>query len=83
MARAIPNRPRRKRGVERVSLRVRLEPSTLDRVHAAAAALDVSLSAYVEELILHDQFDEDGRPVWWNGQGHVNDQQELPLSKSA
>jgi hypothetical protein len=81
MSRAIPGRPRRPRGVPRVPLRARVEPETLDRVYAIAEALGVSLTAYVEELIRHDQLDERGRPVWW-ADPEPRDQQELPL-KSA
>lgn len=82
MARAIPGRPRRKRGVPRVPLRARVEPETLDRVYAVAEALGVSLTAYVEELIRHDQLDERGRPVWWTGPVST-DQEELPLTQTA
>jgi hypothetical protein len=82
MSRAIPGRPRRKRGVPRVPLRARVEPETLDRVYAVAEVLGVSLTAYVEELIRHDQLDEHGRPVWWTAP-IPSDQEELPLSKSA
>jgi hypothetical protein len=58
-----------------------VEPETLDRVYAIAETLGVSLTAYVEELIRHDQLNERGRPVWWPDP-EPHDQQELPL-KSA
>jgi len=59
-----------------------VEPETLVRVYSVAEALGVSLAAYVEELILNDQLDERGRPVWWDTRVH-RDQEELPLTQSA
>jgi hypothetical protein len=59
-----------------------VEPETLDRVYAVAEALGVSLTAYVEELIRHDQLDEQGRPVWWTDPA-PQDQEELPLTQTA
>lgn len=42
----------------RVSLELR------DKANRASEALDISMAAYMAELIARDQVDEQGRPSW-------------------
>ena len=56
---------RRRHGVgATVILQARVAPDTRDRAHRAAAALGVSMAAYIEQLLLRDELDDTGRPVW-------------------
>ena len=76
---AIKGRPRRPLQEPGVVVQARVSPETRAKAHKTAAALNVSLTAYVERLIAHDQLDESGRPVWWP----KDEQEELSLSRSA
>jgi hypothetical protein len=42
----------------------RLTREEHSKAHRAAAALGVSLSGYLAELVRRDQVDDTGRPVW-------------------
>ena len=46
-------------------LRGRVQPSTHAKANAAADALGISLSAYLDSLIARDEVDDQGRPTWW------------------
>ena len=43
---------------------VRLRSEDHEKAHAAAAALDMSLSGYLATLVRRDELDAHGRPVW-------------------
>jgi hypothetical protein len=61
---------------------VRLIPEAWQKAETAAAALGVSRDAYLDALLMREQLDERGRPVWWTDPT-PRDQEELPLTKSA
>jgi hypothetical protein len=73
-------RPRRPRAPRR-QLKARVCDEAVQRAHRRATALGVTMAEYVEALLLHDEPDEDGRPLWWTRPVPA-DQKELPL-KSA
>ncbi len=78
---AIKGRAKRPANVPTVILQARVRPAVRDKAHAAAAALGISVAAYIEQLVAHEQVDEKGRPLWWVCEDA--DQEELPLSQSA
>jgi hypothetical protein len=49
-----------------VELMVRVKPSNRAKAGTAAAALGVSLAAYIDKLLEHETLAEDGRPLWWD-----------------
>jgi hypothetical protein len=53
-------------------------PEIKAKAESMAAALGISLGAYLEELLRREQVDEHGRPVWWTDPA-PRDQEELPL----
>ena len=61
---------------------VRLIPEAWQKAETAAAALGVSRDAYLDALLLREQLDERGRPLWWTDPV-PQDQVELPLTQSA
>ena len=75
-------RPRRPRGtlahVSKSTLRLR--PESWEVAERAAAALQVSRDAFIDELLAREaeRLDENGRPVWWTTPVS-GDQPELPL----
>ncbi|WP_380169779.1 toxin-antitoxin system HicB family antitoxin [Jannaschia sp. R86511] len=79
---AIKGRAKRTSQEPVVILQARVSPTIRAKAHEAAAALGISVAAYVEQLIAHEQLDETGRPVWWPETPHPH-QEELPLSRSA
>lgn len=62
-------------------LQARVNPELRDKAHRAAEALGVSMAAYVEALIEHDELDHDGRPTWWPDDADAY-QGELPLQSA-
>ena len=60
--RGVKRRPKRTEPVELMGVSV--AAAVKARARATAQAADVSLSAYIEELIKRDQLDEIGRPCW-------------------
>lgn len=79
---AIKGRRPRQINAPTVLLQARVDPELRAKAHRAAAAVGVSLAAYVEQLLAHEQLDETGRPLWW-AEAVPSDQEELPLSRSA
>lgn len=81
---AVKGRRHRTGVADAVLLQVRVSPHLRQDVEAAATALGISLSAYMEALLAREaeQRDETGRPLWWTDPV-PRDQQELPLTKSA
>jgi hypothetical protein len=63
-------------------LLVRVDPAHAEKARTAATALGISVTAYVDALLGHEQLDEHGRPLWWKDPVPT-DQKELPLSESA
>jgi hypothetical protein len=63
---------------------VRLSPLVPPEAHAKAfanaKASGVSMGRYLAELILRDQLDEHGRPVWASEAFGEPDQGELPMT---
>ncbi|MDF4254673.1 hypothetical protein [Streptomyces sp. WMMB303] len=63
---------------------VRLSPLVPREAHARAfanaKASGVSMSKYIAELILRDQLDDSGRPVWAREAFGEPDQGELPMT---
>lgn len=41
-----------------------MRPEDHEKAHAAAAALDLSLSGYLAVLVHRDELDANGRPLW-------------------
>lgn len=77
----IPGRLVRSDVADQEPLRVRVAPENKLKAEQAAAALGISMTAYVDALLTHEQLDERGRPLWWTKPVPA-DQEELPL-KSA
>jgi hypothetical protein len=77
----IPGRLVRSDVADQEPLRVRVAPANKLKAEQAAAALGISMTAYVDALLTHEQLDERGRPLWWADPVPA-DQEELPL-KSA
>jgi hypothetical protein len=72
-----PSKP----GGRRVRLALHVTRPEREKAHRAAAALGISMSAYVASLINGDELDETGRPTW---AGPEPGGAELPgLEKSA
>jgi hypothetical protein len=68
-----------------VELRARVQPDNFGKAHAAAAALGISMAAYVDALLSREELDERGRPRWWTAPAPTDQielLQETPL-KSA
>jgi hypothetical protein len=65
-------------------LQSRVDPELRARVYAAAEAVGLSISAYVEQALAHahEHVDEDGRPEWWPDKADPK-QEELPLTKAS
>ena len=56
-------------------LQARVAVETRERAQAAAAAIGIPVSEYVQQLVLRDQVDEHGRPMW----AEVVDSQQAPM----
>lgn len=54
-----------------------VRPSSRDKANAAADALGISLSAYLDALIDQDQVDPSGRPLWGSELPGLDSQLEL------
>lgn len=78
---AVKGRSKRAPGAA-ATLYARVGPEQYEKARTAAAAVGVSVAAYLDALLAHDDLDADGRPVWWTGPAPTN-QEELPLSRSA
>ena len=82
---AIQGRRQRRKVADTVELRARVKPDNFVKAHEAAAALGISMAAYVDALLSREELDERGRPSWWTVPA-LTDQldllQETPL-KSA
>lgn len=61
---AIKGRAKRQVTGPTVIMQARVAPAARARAHTAAAALGISLAAYLEQLVLRDDLDEAGRPTW-------------------
>jgi hypothetical protein len=55
-----------------------VQPDRHAKAQAAASALGISLAAYIDHLLAHEELDEEGRPLWW-ADAVPADQEELPL----
>jgi len=75
---AVKGRTHRRGVANTVLLQARVQPDRHAKAQAAAAALGISVAAYIDLLLAHEELDEDGRPLWWAGAVPSN-QQELPL----
>jgi len=64
-----------------VQLGARVQPDRKQKATEVAAALGISVNAYIDALLEHEQLDAHGRPTWWNRPVPA-DQKEMPL-KSA
>ncbi|WP_143448467.1 hypothetical protein [Kineosporia sp. A_224] len=78
---AIKGRRHRSGVSQAVALQVRVQPAQRAKAETAAAALGISVAAYIDRLLAEEVLDEAGRPLWWT-QPVPADQEELPL-KSA
>ena len=78
---AVKGRGKRPPGAA-ATLYARVGPSQHEKARTAAAAMGVSVAAYLDALLAHDQLDDDGRPLWWAGPLPTTEE-ELPLSRSA
>lgn len=78
---AIKGRRHRSGVSQAVALQVRVQPAQRAKAETAAAALGISVAAYIDRLLAEEVLDESGRPLWWT-QPVPADQEELPL-KSA
>lgn len=65
-----------------VQLGARVQPERKKKTERIAAALGISVNAYLDALLEHEQLDEHGRPLWWDRPVPA-DQEEMPLSQSA
>ncbi len=79
---AVTKGTRIRRPAATATIYARVDPDAHAKAHAAAAALGVSVAAYVEQLLARDEVDETGRPVWWEGPPSTS-QEELPLRQTA
>jgi hypothetical protein len=61
---------------------VRVSPDNRSKAAKAAAALGISMAAYVDALLDREELDEHDRPTWWQ-EPVSTDQEVLPLSESA
>lgn len=59
-----PGRARRTPGGPTVGLQARVPLYVRERANAVADSLGISLGLYVEQLVMRDQLDEQGRSVW-------------------
>ena len=60
-----------------VLLQGRVRPATRTKANAAAQAAGISLAAYLEALVDHDEVDDNGCPLWLEPRN--SQQEELPL----
>lgn len=65
-----------------VQLGARVMPQNKAKAAQIAQALGISVNAYLDALLEHEELDERGRPVWWDRPVPA-DQEELPLTQSA
>lgn len=65
-----------------VQLGARVMPANKAKAAEIAQALGISVNAYLDALLEHEELDERGRPVWWDRPVPA-DQEELPLTRSA
>jgi hypothetical protein len=67
-----------------MDLKARVVPEAHAAVDARSAKLGVTMSEYLEALVLHDaqSFGPDDVPTWWTRPVPC-EQEELPLSESA
>lgn len=75
---AVKGRTHRRGVSNTVLLQARVQPDRHAKAQAAAAALGISLAAYIDQLLAHEELDEQGRPLWWATSVSA-DQEELPL----
>jgi hypothetical protein len=75
-----PGSKRRPNDSPTVLLQARVDPQIRAKANGIAAAAGVSLSAYIEQLIAHEerQLDDKGRPAWWP-EAPDDEQEELEL----
>ncbi len=78
---AVKGRGKRAPGAT-ATIYARIGPPQHEKARTAAAAMGLSLAAYLDLLLAHEELDASGRPLWWDGPLCV-DQEELPLSRSA
>ena len=52
-------------GAQATPSTVRLLPDAWRKAETAAEALGISRDAYLDALLLREELDERGRPVWW------------------
>jgi len=75
---AVKGRTHRRGVSNAVLLQARVQPERHAKAQAAAAALGISVAAYIDQLLAHEEVDEHGRPLWWTASVSA-DQEELPL----
>lgn len=75
---AVKGRTHRRGVSNTVLLQARVQPDRRAKAEAAAAALGISVAAYIDQLLDHEQLDEHDRPLWWTVPVPA-DQEELPL----
>ena len=61
---AIRGRQKRRQADDTVPLQVRVSPELRDKARRASGALSVGVSAYLEELLIRDELNEEDRPRW-------------------
>ena len=61
---AIAGRKRRKNVGTNVAVQTRVPPHLREKAQRAAAALGVAMGAYLEQLMLRDQLDDNDKPTW-------------------
>lgn len=78
-------------------LRGRVDPDRYAKASRIADAIGVSVGTYLDELVKREELDEHGRPIWWTtpvrheagvmvwetSPARPDQQEELPLDKSA
>lgn len=81
---AVRGRKHRTGVADAVDFKVRVSAQHRATAERAAAALGISMSAFIEQLLAREgeALDPDGRPSWWVDPS-PRDQQELPFDKSA
>lgn len=73
---AVKGRTPRKGVADAVQLNVRVHEDRRKKVERIADALGISVNAYIDSLLAHEQLDATGRPLWW-ADPVPRDQEEL------
>jgi hypothetical protein len=64
-------------------LATRISQDSKDKLDRIADALGLSLGNTLDLILQHAEVDEHGRPSWYEGRPVSDEQEELPLNRSA